>query len=80
MHEIFRAAYRVRNMATKGRDSDPGSPFSIHTGEDPELSVERLMTELVDQASVIIAAQQRLRRLLASNRSIVQELSLPAVL
>lgn len=67
-------------MATKGRDSDPGSPFSIHTGEDPELSVERLMTELVDQASVIIAAQQRLRRLLASNRSIVQELSLPAVL
>jgi transcriptional regulator with GAF, ATPase, and Fis domain len=67
-------------MATNGRDSDPGSPFSIHTGEDPELSVERLMTELVDQASVIIAAQQRLRRLLASNRSIVQELSLPAVL
>jgi signal transduction histidine kinase len=38
------------------------------------------MSQLVDQASVIMTAQQRLRRLLIANRSIVQELSLPAVL
>jgi signal transduction histidine kinase len=38
------------------------------------------MSQLVDQVAVIMAAQQRLRRLLVANRSIVQELSLPAVL
>ena len=34
----------------------------------------------VDQALVMMNAQERLRRLLHANRSIVQELSLPAVL
>jgi hypothetical protein len=38
------------------------------------------MGQLVEQASLIMTAQERLRRLLAANRSIVQELSLPAVL
>jgi hypothetical protein len=38
------------------------------------------MSQLVDQASMIMTAQQRLRQLLIANRSIVQELSLPAVL
>src|SRR4030095_8149165 len=38
------------------------------------------MGQLVKQASLIMTAQQRLRRLLTANRSSVQELSLPAVL
>jgi signal transduction histidine kinase len=44
------------------------------------LSIEQLTGQLADQASVIMNAQERLRRLLNANRSIVQELSLPAVL
>jgi signal transduction histidine kinase len=47
---------------------------------DLGLSIDQLMRQLVDQASVIMNAQDRLRRLLHANRSIVQELSLPAVL
>jgi hypothetical protein len=46
----------------------------------PGLSIEQLTSQLVDQASVTLNAQERLRRLLTANRSIVQELSLPAVL
>ncbi|MGI8460001.1 MAG: GAF domain-containing protein [Propionibacteriaceae bacterium] len=38
------------------------------------------MTELLEQATAALTAQQRLQRLLAANRSIVGELSLPAVL
>jgi signal transduction histidine kinase len=60
--------------------NEPGPAFTTEPERDPRLSVERLMSQLVDQASVIMSAQERLRRLLAANRSIVQELSLPAVL
>jgi signal transduction histidine kinase len=67
-------------MAAKGGNGDPGPASSTDPEEDPRLTVERLMSQLVDQASVIMTAQQRLRRLLIANRSIVQELSLPAVL
>jgi two-component system, NarL family, sensor histidine kinase DevS len=65
-------------MAAKGKSKEPGS--RTDPDDDQRLSVERLMSQLVDQASVIMTAQQRLRRLLVANRSIVQELSLPAVL
>jgi signal transduction histidine kinase len=76
-------------MAAK--DGDPGPEHSMDPDGDPRLSVELLMGELglsieqltrqlVDQASVVTNAQERLRRLLNANRSIVQELSLPAVL
>src|SRR4029453_11377938 len=69
----------------------PGPAESMDPGGDSRLSVELLMGELglsmeqltrqlVDQASMIMNAQERLRRLLHANRSIVQELSLPAVL
>lgn len=61
-------------------NSEPGSEFWTDPEQDPELSVERLVSGLVDQASAILAAQHRLRRLLSANRAIVQELSLPAVL
>lgn len=68
------------DMAAKDGNEEPGSAFATDSDEDPRLAVERLMSQLVDQASVIMTAQQRLRRLLIANRSIVQELSLPAVL
>jgi hypothetical protein len=78
-------------MAVKDGDSDLGPSRSMDPDGDSRLSVELLMGELglsieqltrhlVDQASVIMSAQERLRRLLHANRSIVQELSLPAVL
>ena len=44
------------------------------------MSVGRLGRGGVDQALVMMNARERLRRLLHANRSIVQELSLPAVL
>jgi signal transduction histidine kinase len=46
----------------------------------PQLSIERLMGELVDRASEIITSQQRVRALLAANQSIVADLTLPVVL
>ena len=46
----------------------------------PTLPVEDLMVQLVQRASDIIATQKRLRGLLAANRSIVGQLSLPVVL
>jgi two-component system, NarL family, sensor histidine kinase DevS len=67
-------------MAAVGKGEDPGRPFSMDPENDQRLSVELLMGQLVEQASLIMTAQQRLRRLLTANRSIVQELSLPAVL
>lgn len=67
-------------MAAKDADNQPEAAFSTDPEEGPRLSVERLLSQLVDEASAIMTAQQRLRRLLIANRSIIQELSLPAVL
>jgi signal transduction histidine kinase len=52
----------------------------VKVGDRPHLSIERLMTQLVEQAGQILSAQHRLERLLDANRTIVSELSLPAVL
>ena len=67
-------------MAAKRGDSEPGPAVPMGPDADQRLSVELLMSQLVEQASLIMTAQERLRRLLTANRSIVQELSLPAVL
>ena len=67
-------------MAAKNGDRLPGPAVSMDSEGDQRLSVELLMGQLGDQASVIMNAQERFRRLLNANRSIVQELSLPAVL
>src|SRR5215217_1664429 len=67
-------------MAAQDGNGEPGPVFATDPEEDPPLSVGLLMSQLVNQASVIMTAQQRLRQLLIANRSIVQELSLPAVL
>ena len=66
-------------MAAQGENSERGPAFS-DPEQDPRLSIEVLMSQLVEQASVIMTAQQRLRQLLKASHSIVQELSLPAVL
>jgi signal transduction histidine kinase len=52
----------------------------VTVGDGPQLSIERLMAQLVEQAGQILSAQHRLQRLLDANRTIVSELSLPAVL
>jgi signal transduction histidine kinase len=67
-------------MAAKRGDSEPGPAGPMGPDADQRLSVELRMSQLVEQASLIMTAQERLRRLLTANRSIVQELSLPAVL
>jgi len=67
-------------MAAKNGEGEPRPAFPAEPEGAPRLSVELLMSQLVDQASMIMTAQQRLRQLLIANRSIVQELSLPAVL
>ncbi len=66
-------------MAAQGENSERGPAFS-DPEHDPRLSIEVLMSQLVEQASVIMTAQERLRQLLKASHSIVQELSLPAVL
>jgi len=72
----------VRNILeiVTGHDAEAG--MSRH---DPETApgpvpIERLLAELMERAEEVIDAQERLRRLLAANRAIVAELSLPAVL
>ena len=67
-------------MADQRGNSEPGPAIPTDPDGDQRLSVELLMSQLVEQASLIMTAQERLRRLLTANRSIVQELSLPAVL
>jgi signal transduction histidine kinase len=59
-------------------EPDPGDFLQV--GDVPHLSIERLTAQLVDQAGQILSAQHRLQRLLDANRTIVSELSLPAVL
>ena len=58
----------------------PDAGDFMKVGDAPHLSIERLMTQLVEQAGQILSAQHRLQRLLDANRTIVSELSLPAVL
>jgi signal transduction histidine kinase len=56
-------------------DDDGTSPL-----EGPRLELDQLLTQLVDRAQDVMAAQNRLRGLLRANRVIVGDLALPAVL
>jgi signal transduction histidine kinase len=72
----------VRNILEIVTGYDAHAGMSRH---DPETApgpvpIERLLAELTERADEVIDAQERLRRLLAANRAIVAELSLPAVL
>ena len=60
----------------------PGVPPGVPKpdGDAPRLPIEHLIAQLVDKASEIVTAQDRLRTLLRANRSIVGELSLSGVL
>jgi signal transduction histidine kinase len=58
----------------------PDAGDFMKAGDGPHLTIERLMTQLVERAGQILSAQHRLERLLDANRTIVSELSLPAVL
>jgi signal transduction histidine kinase len=55
-------------------------PAAGEVAASPQLSIERLMGQLVERASEIITSQQRVRALLAANQSIVGDLTLPVVL
>jgi hypothetical protein len=67
-------------MAAKRGNSEPGPASSMDPDDDQRLSVELLMSQLVEQAPLILTAHERVPPSAHSNRSIVQELSLPAVL
>src|SRR5512133_1852095 len=62
----IRLSHPVWDMAATRLDSEPGPTFSMGPEDDQQLSVELLIGQLVEQASVIMTAQQRLRRLLTS--------------
>jgi signal transduction histidine kinase len=49
-------------------------------GDGPRLELDQLLTQLVDRAQDVLAAQGRLRGLLAANRMITVDLELPVVL
>jgi signal transduction histidine kinase len=55
-------------------------PAAADLAASPQLSIERLMAQLVERASEIITSQERVRALLAANQSIVGNLALPVVL
>jgi hypothetical protein len=48
--------------------------------DGPRLELDQLLTQLVDRAQDVIAAQGRLRGLLAANKMIIGDLELPVVL
>lgn len=52
----------------------------VKPSETSPVSVEELMVQLIDRSGEVVAAQQRLRKLLSANRIIMGELSLPVVL
>lgn len=57
-----------------------GGAAALDAAASPQLSTERLMSELVERASEIMTSQQRVRALLVANQSIVGDLALPVVL
>jgi signal transduction histidine kinase len=72
----------VRNILEIVSGYDAHASMSRHdpgTAPGP-VPIERVLAELMERADEVIDAQERLRRLLAANRAIVAELSLPAVL
>jgi two-component system, NarL family, sensor histidine kinase DevS len=70
-------------MAPVGRLEPAASPDDKSAGQHldvPRLELDQLLGQLIDQATDVIAAQDRLRGLLRANRAIVGDLALPVVL
>src|ERR1700759_3339785 len=65
---------------------DPRSPAGSRADDmsaaldAPRLGLDQLLTQLVDRAQDVMAAQDRLRGLLRANRTITTDLALPVVL
>jgi len=64
-------------MAAPSTEPQDAEPASL---EGPRLELDELLSQLVDRAQDVMAAQSRLRGLLRANRLIVGDLALPVVL
>lgn len=58
----------------------PQASAELAFADGPRLELDQLLTQLVSRAEDVMAAQGRLRGLLAANRMIIGELALPVVL
>jgi hypothetical protein len=63
-----------------GSDVQHAGRDDLDWSEGPRLELDQLLTQLVARAQDVIAAQGRLRALLAANRTIIGDLALPVVL
>ena len=60
--------------------SDAQEPAALGFVDAPRLELDQLLIQLVERAEDVIAAQGRLRGLLAANKMIIGDLTLPVVL
>jgi signal transduction histidine kinase len=65
--------------ATGQHDPDAGTP-ALTFPDVPQLELDQLLTQLVERAQEVLAAQGRLRGLLRANQLIIGHLALPDVL
>jgi hypothetical protein len=65
--------------ASESRGSSPPSD-GLDWSEEPRLELDQLLAQLVTRAQDVMAAQGRLRGLLAANQMIIGDLELPVVL
>ena len=70
------ARYGVRD----GYHDATAGGWAMSLPDGPRLELDELLTQLVGRAEDVMAAQRRLRGLLAANRMIIGELELPVVL
>lgn len=59
---------------------DSAASEGLSFAEGPQLELDQLLSQLIGRAQDVIAAQSRLRGLLAANRMIIGDLALPVVL
>src|SRR5919197_1398799 len=64
----------------RGAHGPPEEPALPAFLDVPRLELDQLLTQLVDRAQDVLAAQGRLRGLLAANRAIISDLGLSVVL
>jgi signal transduction histidine kinase len=67
-------------MTTSEQTAREPEPAEGGFEDGPRLELDQLLTQLVDRAQDVIAAQGRLRGLLVANRMIIADLDLPVVL
>jgi signal transduction histidine kinase len=67
-------------MSPENSGAPPSNRAEQGFGEVPRLELDELLTQLIDRAQDVVAAQGRLRGLLAANRMIIGDLELHVVL